>query len=193
MTNAFLSRDIWPHLAKAARGSHQRCAVAYRPPLIPGAKAGKRRQPMTSKLPALPRLILPQLYLENWSERDQALHDDAILVAKKRRKHPRSFELDSFRETGRSGYQRGDVLIQVADEGSSGVLVTRPGNILHVRTRRDRKGLVSFVYLERPARRRRHVKSLARALGCTQKRLRRNHLVRDPSFAQALLSTWAAA
>lgn len=169
----------------------KRLAKLYRPPHIPGGKLGKPRQTMTSEHPALPRLFLAQLHLEDWSERDQALHDAAMLVAKKRRKHPRSFELESFRQTGRCGYKRGDVVVQVTDEGNGDVLVTAPGNVLHVRTRRDEKRRVSFVYLERPARRRRQLKSLARTMGCTQKRLCKDGVIRDRSFAQALLNTWA--
>ncbi|MBZ0070859.1 MAG: phospholipase D family protein [Gammaproteobacteria bacterium] len=168
----------------------KRLAKLYRPPLIPGGKPGKRQQARTSKRPALPRLFLAQLHFEDWSERDQTLHDSALAVAEKRRKHPRSFELDSFRNTGKCIYQRGDVIIQVLDEGNGNILVAPPGNVLHVRTRRDGKKQVSFIYLERPARRRRPIKSLARTIGCTQKQLRRNGMVRDRSFAQALLSTW---
>lgn len=169
----------------------RRLAKLYHPPLVPGGKLGKPRQAMTFKRPSLPRLLLAQLHLEDWSERDQALHDAGMLVAKKRQEHPRSFELESFRQTGKCPYQRGDVVIQVTDEGSSGILVTPPGNVRYVRTRRGEKRLVSFVYLERPTRRRRPLNSLARALGCTQKRLRRAGLIRDSSFAQDLLNTWA--
>ena len=169
----------------------KRLAKLYRPPVVPGGKRGKPRQAMTSKRPSLPRLLLAQLHLEDWSERDQALHDAGMLVAKKRQEHPRSFELESFRYTGKCPYSRVDLVIQITDEGSAGVLVTPPGNVRFVRTRRDGNRLVSFVYLERPARRRRQVKSLARALGCTQKRLRRGGLIRDSSFAQSLLNTLA--
>lgn len=169
----------------------KRLGNLYRPPLIPGGKRAKRQRAMASKRPSLPRLFLAQLHREEWSERDQALHDTAMLVAKRRREHPRSFELDSFRLTGKCAYRRGDVVIQVTDEGSRSVLVTPPGNVLHVRTRRDGNRLVSFVYLERPSQRRRQVKSLARSLGCTQKRLCRDGLIRGSSFAQSLLNTWA--
>lgn len=171
----------------------KRLAKLYRPPLVPGGKRGKPRQAMTSKRPFLPRLLLVQLKLEDWSERDQALHDAGMLVAKKRREHPRSFEMDSFRLTGKCPYRGKDVVIQVTDEGSSGVFVTPPGNVRYVRTRKDGSRLVSFVYLERPARRRRQVKSLAHALGCTQKRLRRGGLIRDPLFKEALMNTLAVA
>src|SRR5207253_2765589 len=105
----------------------KRLAKLYRPPMIPGGKPGKRRQAMTSKRPSLPRLFLAQLHLEEWSEQDQALHDAAMLVAKRRREHPRSAELESFRYRGMCAYQRDDVVIQVTDEGSGGVLVTPPG------------------------------------------------------------------
>ena len=74
---------------------------------------------------------------------------------------------------------RGDVVIQVTDEGNSSILVTPPGNVLHVARGETETRQVSFVYLERPARRRRQVKSLARALGCAQKRLRRNGVIRE--------------
>jgi hypothetical protein len=84
------------------------------------------------------------------------------------------------------------VVIQITDERRKGVLVAPPGNVLHVRTRRDGNRLLSFVYVERPARRRRQLKSLARSLGCTQKRLHRAGLIRDSSFARQLLSALAA-
>jgi len=163
----------------------------YHPPLIPGGEQGKLHQAISSKRPSLPRLLLAQLHYEDWSKRDQSLHDVAMRVAKRCRAHPRSFELESFRQTGKCNYQCGDVVIQVMDEGGGSALVSPPGTVLHVRTRRDGSRQVSFVYLERPSRRRRQVKSLAHALGCTQKRLRRNGVIRDAAFAQALMKTWA--
>lgn len=170
----------------------RRLAKLYRPPRFPGGKRGKRKQTTTSKQPSLPRLFLAQLRLQDWPEKDQAMHDVEIVVAKKRQEHPRSFELESFRHTGKCGYRRGDVLIQVTDEGSGRVLVSPPGNVLHVRTRRDGSRRVSFVYLEHPARRRRPVNALARTLGQgASKRLRRNWAVRNPAFARALLNAWA--
>ncbi len=169
-----------------------RLSRLYRPPQVPGGKRGARTIKDTSRRPTLPRLLIAQLQLEDWSEKDWALHDTALTVAKKRREHPRSFELDSFRQTGRCAYQRGDVVIQVIDEGGGSVLVTPPGNVLHVRTRRDGKRQVSFVYLEHPARRRRQVKVMARALGRgALKRLRRDGVVRDTAFARALLNVWS--
>ena len=140
----------------------------------------------------LPRLLLAQLCREDWSERDQALHDTALVVAKKRRVHPRTFELDSFRHTGKCVYQCGDVVIQVTDEGGGSVLVTPPGNVRYVRTRKDANPQVSFVYLECPARRRRPVRALARALGRgALKSLQRDGVIRNAAFAQALLKMFA--
>lgn len=166
-------------------------AKLYRPPLLPGGKRRKKPVKESGGRPSLPRLLLAQLELEDWSEDDQALHDAAVTVAEERRKHPRSFELNSFRYTGVSPYRRGDVVVQVTDEGSGNVFVEAPGNVLHVRTRRNRRGQVTFVFLERPARRRRRVKDLASALGCTQKRLRRQGVVREQALARALLNAWA--
>jgi hypothetical protein len=165
-------------------------AKIYRPPRVPGGKRGKTRVKETVAGPTLPRLLLVQLALTTWSERDQNLHDRGMAVAKKRRQHPRSFELDSFGWSGHCSCQRGDVVVQITDEGNGRVLVAPPGNVLHVRTRRDGNRQLSFVYVELPIRRRRQVKSLARVLGCTQKRLRRDGVIRDASLAERLLNTW---
>jgi len=170
----------------------KRLLKIYRPPIVPGGKRGKKVAKETFRRPTLPRLLLAQLYLQVWTERDQAMHDAAWVVAKKRRVHPRSFELESFRHTGKCNYQRGDVVIQVTDEGGGRVLVTPPGNVLHVRARHDGKKQVSFIYLECSAQRRRPIKNFSRTLGRdTLKRLRRGGVVRDPAFAQALLRAWA--
>jgi hypothetical protein len=166
-------------------------ARLYRPPRVPGGKRGAKRQTMTSRRPSLPRLLLAQLDIVKLSERDQAMHDAGLAVARKRRKHPRSFELDDFRWTGKCAFQRGDVVIQVTDVGSNKVLVSPPGNVRYVRKWKDGNKRKSFVYLERPVQRRRQLKSLTRALGCTQKQMRRDGVVRDLSFAQTLLNTWA--
>ncbi len=167
-------------------------AKLYRPPLVPGGKRGKKTVVGTSRHPSLPRLLLAQLKLEEWTELDQDLHDTALAVAKKKRAHPRSFELESFRHRGQCSYQRGDVVIQVTDEGGGNVLVTPPGNVLHVRTRQDGTKKVSFIYLERPARRRRQIKIMARTLGRgALQQLRRGGVVRNATFAKALLNIWA--
>jgi len=170
----------------------KRLSKLYRPPSIPGGKRGKTRAVNTATRPTLPRLMLAQLQLEDWNERDQTLHDAGLAAARKRREHPRSFEFDSFRNLGKCRYQRGDVVIQVTDEGGGSVLVTPPANVLHVRSRRDGGRQVSFIYLEHPVRRRRPFKTLAKQLGHgSLKRLRRDGVVQDAAFAQALLNLWA--
>jgi hypothetical protein len=71
-------------------------AKLYRPPHVPGGQPRKLNNKEVSIRPALPRLLLGQLRLVDWSEREQAFHDTALAVAKRRREHPRNFELDSF-------------------------------------------------------------------------------------------------
>ena len=167
-------------------------AKLYRPPIVPGGKPGKKTIKATSSQPVLPKLLLAQLTLEDWSEHDQAHHDAELPVAKKRCQHPRSYKLDSFRHTGKCPYQNGDVVVQVTDEGGGRVLVAPPGTVLHVDTEPNGNRQVTFVYLERPAQRRRTVKKLAQALGRgTAKKLRRNGVIRDTAFKHALLNIWA--
>lgn len=169
----------------------KRLAKLYRRPQwiqgngINGHRSGRGPEPK------LPRLLLAQLKRESWSDRDQATHDAALKVAKRRQVHPRTFELDSFRHTGKCPYLRDDVLVQVTDEGGGRILVDPPGNVLHIESRQYGSRWVSFVYLEHPSRRRRYVKALARQLGYgTGKRLRKQGIVHDQQFAHALLNVW---
>ena len=167
-------------------------AKIYRPPLIPGGKRGNKAAKQISPRPTLPRLLVARLHLDDWSEPEQSLHDAGLPVARKRRQHPRTFELDSFIFTGKCAYKRGDVVIQITDEGGGKVLVAPPGNVLHTRKGRNGNANKTSIYVERPARRRRPIKRLARALGRgALKNLERNGVVRDTAFAQALLNTWA--
>lgn len=169
----------------------KRLVRIYRPPLVPGGKRGKKVVRPSFRRPALPRVLLAQLRLVDWSESDQAIHDDALVVAKKRRMHSRNFELESFRITGKCRHQKGDVVIQVTDEGGGSVLVSPPGNVLHVRTKHLGNRQISFVYLECPSRRRRPIEAVARSLGRgAMRRLRRDGVIHNPVFAQALLNTW---
>ncbi len=174
-------------------GVIKRLAKLYRPPVVPGGGRDQDAGKDTSHQPLLPKLLLAQLRLVDWSERDQALHDAALKTAMKRREHPRSFQLESFRHAGKCPYRRGDLVIQITDEGGGHVLVTPPGNVLHVRTHRGKYRPMSFVYLERPARRRRSLKALSGSLGRgAPKRLRQEGVIRDLKFAQALLQSFAS-
>jgi hypothetical protein len=169
----------------------KRLARLYRPPRIPGGKPKKRRN--EPPRPSLPRLLLAQLEPEAWSDSDWALHDSGLAVASRRRRHRRSFELDSFRMVGRCRYSQGDVVVQLLDEGGGTVLASPPANVLYVRHLRSKRGHVSFVYLERPVRRRRRLEVLAKQMGRgSRKLLQRDGVVRNAAFAQALLNAWTS-
>ena len=137
----------------------------YRLPKIPGSKSMQRSVPDSARRPTLPRLFLAQLRLIEWSDRDQALHDAGLVVARKRREHPRTFKPTSFRVAGQCRDKPGDVVIEVTDEGAGKVLVSPLANVLHIRRRQDAKGRVAFVYLEHASRPRRDVRKLASQLG----------------------------
>ncbi len=153
----------------------ERLAKLYRPPSFPKDEKAKNAKPKAPVEPSMERVFLAQLELEEWSERDEATHKSGLVLAKKRRMHTRDFQLDSFRVSGKCVYQRRDVVVQVTEEGAKGAFVSPPGNVVHVLTRRDRDTSTSFVYLERPIRRRREVRAIGRELGYD----RLNHFFRD--------------
>jgi len=165
----------------------------YQKPKFLGNRKAKGKMEGTSSRPALPRLLLAQLKPTNWSEREQGLHETGLSEAKKHRRHSRSWIIDDFSWDGKCPFQKDDKVLQATDEGGGNVFITAPGRVIHV-TPKERVGnrLVSFVFLERPDLRRRRIQNLARVIGCEVRKLKRGGLVRDRSFAQALLGTWAA-
>jgi hypothetical protein len=165
----------------------------YQPPKIPGGNNTKGEMKGTSRRPELTRYLLAQLVLGDWSPREQELHDAGLPQAKKHRKHPRSWIMDDFPWYGKCPYVKGDSVFQVIDEGDGNVFVTNPGKVIHVMPKEQiGNKVVSFVYIERPERRRRRINTLAKAIGCKEKKLRRKGLIRDRSIVQKLLNTWAA-
>jgi hypothetical protein len=169
----------------------KRLQSMYRPPRIPGGKSARKKTATQSEEATLPRLLLAQNRYVDWSDQDDARHHIALAVAEKRREHPRSFELTSFQFKGKCPYRRDDVVVETLIEPNGITMVSAPANVLHVRTWHDGTRSSSFIYLERPVRRRRSMMSWAKQLGRgSLKRLSRNGLVRDKSFGKAILSSF---
>jgi hypothetical protein len=159
----------------------------YRPPIFPGG----RKMMGTSLRPALHRVLLAQFDVGDWSEREQRIHDEGLLEAKKHREHLGRWETCGLLHYGKCPFQPGDTVLQVTDEDRGRFMVAPPGKVIHVNEpRREAHKLVTFYYIERPNRRQRSVKSLAKALGCKQKLLRRKGVVRGQVFVQSLLKVW---
>jgi hypothetical protein len=169
----------------------KRLSKIYKPPKILGGKSEKASQKHRASRPTLPTLKLAQLELEGWSDRECAIHDKGLVTAKKRREHPRTFELDTFCWVGQCQYQPKDVVIQITYEGKGQTFVSPPGNVLHVESEFDSGKQVSIVFVERPIHRRRRVQVVAKKLGKgSTTSLRKNGLVSNRAFAQALLGMW---
>jgi hypothetical protein len=167
----------------------RRLQVIYRPPLIPGEKSSNRKLRKESDEASVPRVLFAHNKYVEWSDQDDARHDAALNVAKRRREHPRSFELTSFNFKGKCPYRRGDVVVETLPE-RQGIMFSAPANVLHVRSWSDGSRVTSFIYMERPIRPRRSIRRLAKQLGRgAMKRLHRNGLVRDKSFGKAILNS----
>lgn len=160
----------------------RRLARLYRPPKIVGRRG---RRAATSKAPALPRVFLAQLRPVDYSEREEAVAVRERPVAERRRQHGRRYTLDEFIYYS-SPFEVGDLVVQVTNQGSGKFLVTAPGNVTHKKRMGPRQWMV---FLECPVARRRPVRSVARLIGQTQKRLRRGGRV-DPRLAERLLRVW---
>jgi hypothetical protein len=165
-------------------------AAIYQPPK--GGGRGPGPKDPSSVHPTLPRLLTASLTLVDMSEQDLKLEAKAKGVAKKRRKHPRSWQMDNFRYIGKCPFAEGDKVIQITDEGHDRIMVAPPADVIHVHPPEQQGNTtVTFVYLERPERKRRQLRAFARSVGCAQSKLRCNSVIRNPAFKQALLKAWS--
>jgi PLD-like domain len=166
-----------------------RLAKLYRPPRLPG---GNRQRPKTKRVNSndLPRVRLEQLHLEEAPIESKDAEAAGRKIAVKRMRMPRRHELENFWCAGMSPIARGDIVIQVTNEGGGKRMVSPPGTVVNVRKWRNAKRKLAFVYVEVPQRRRTSLAKLAKALGHGwKKRLHREGPMRR-DLAHHLLQTW---
>ena len=98
--------------------------------------------------------------------------------------------LEQFWYAGTSPIARGDIVIQVTNEGGGQWMVSPPGTVVNVRKWRKAKRKLTFIYVEVPQRRRTSLAKLAKTLGRGwKKRLHREGPMRR-DLAPHLLRTW---
>lgn len=194
-------RTTQPEVVKAARAfvedfrymelgpeALERLKEIYHPPTNFGVPRGNRQLSSRKAGATLPRLFLVQLKDVEYSEEEQERADQGRVKASRFRKHPRAWKQEEFRWFGQSRFRRLDKVIQVHTDGAGKVLIASPGTVYGVDPPKKMNGkLVSFVYLERPDRRRRSVQSVAKLIGCPVKRLQSNRIVRQRNFAERLM------
>jgi hypothetical protein len=165
----------------------------YRPPRRPFAGArrkGQRRKLAQQK--SLPNIRVVHLVTQKWSDQDWNEQEAGEAIAKRRREHRRSWKTDDFRWSGAHSFQRHDKVMMVTRESSGKRLVHPPGTVLYVRSYRTRNGRAAVVFLELPARRRRELRTLARAQGRgAMKRLSRGGTLRG-DLSESLYDLWSA-
>ena len=153
------------------------------------ARAPRRRKTRARISP----LRLTQLRLMDWPESETRLHADGLKRARARREHRDGWRIQDFRAAGQPRYRRGELVMQLIDEGRGRTFVEPPGKVLNIVRRRTRRGRVAYVFVEVPIiARRPHVLVLARKVGRgARKALMRDGLVRDQGFAQRVLQYWS--
>ena len=169
-----------------------RLAKLYRPPRLPGAGGRRGRRVKQGNLHDLPRDRLAQLSLEDPPAVSKDAQEAGRRIAFKRVRMPRRHELEYFWCSGTYPTVRGDIVVQVIDEGGTRRMVSPPGTIINARKWRRGKRKLTFVYLEIPERRRISLPRLAGKLGYGwKKRLHRDGPVRR-DLAQQLLQALEA-
>lgn len=166
----------------------RRLGRLYHPPRFPGA-TGRRRGLADGPRPELPRLLLTQLNIGELPQGSEDTLDKGRKAAKARRKHGRGHVLEEFFDPGTLTYQERDTIVQVLDEGDGSTFVYPAGNVVHTQKWSRGGKRCTFVYLERPKRKRIRVSRLAKRLGRgARKKLQRDGVVRNRAFAEQLLA-----
>jgi len=133
---------------------------------------------------------LAQLHLEEPPIESDDAEEAGRKIAVRRMQMPRRHELDQFWYAGTSPIARGDIVVQVMDEGGGQRMVSPPGTVVNVRKWRKAKRKLTFIYVEVPPRRRTSLAKLAKTLGHGwKKRLHREGPMRR-ELAQHLLQAW---
>lgn len=160
----------------------------YRPPRIPGLST-KRSAKDSARVPALGRTIVAQIDNSGYTPDEKKLLKSAIPAARKRRRHGAGYQLDDFIDYGHRVWRSDDVVIQMNDFGGGDVLVAPPGNIVDQRSRKIGHKVARAIFVERPDRRRRSLRSLASILGRgSMRKLKRDGVVKNQDFLRSLLA-----
>jgi len=181
-------RSLW--LNELSPGAIDRLVRIYRPPRMQG-NMPQGRSNGRQVGDRLPRLFVTQLILDDPPVGSEETEATGFRIARKRRKHGRTYVLQDFNWTGDSPFREGDKVIQVIDDGSGYRLIDAPGDVLYTRAWRKKARRLTFIYLELPRVRRIRLERLARRIGYgAKKKLLRNGLVRDRDFKDTLLGGW---
>jgi phosphatidylserine/phosphatidylglycerophosphate/cardiolipin synthase-like enzyme len=162
----------------------------YNPPKLPPGKhtESAKGQP----LPVVPKVKVAQLVEEEWTEAEQKLHDNGLPTAKKRRKHPKLYEMDEFIWNGQCTLHEEDKVVQVTKTSKGVTMVSPPGDIIYIRSQIKGNKNTSCVYLERPAYKRRQLAKVVARLGHgAKKKLENTATIRHTIFAHKLLTLWS--
>lgn len=167
----------------------KRLGQIYIPPRITGGKAGARpkKGPRLQVRPMRVALLQPADPPEGSDDASERGH----ATARKRMERPRSHELDEFFWRRECPFRERDLVIQILREPNGKRMVSAPATVTHIE--RWSRGLrrCTFVYVERPKRRRVELDRFARRVGRGAKqRLLRGGAVAS-AFAQRLLAAWA--
>ena len=134
---------------------------SYRPPRFGGGHPRRKRGPAGRVATQMPRVLLTQLCHGRPPEESEGAQESGRGAAKRRMASPRRHVVDDFWWRGNCPHRPGDVVLQVVDEGDGRVMVSPPGNVLHLQTWRRGSRRVTFVYLEVPKARRKELGRLA--------------------------------
>lgn len=159
----------------------------YRPPQVNGTAKRTSRQASAA---SGPRVFVVQLVRGPRDEEEQALYEIGAPVARKTRKHPRTWISDEFPLRGACRLQVGDKIVQVVKEDDGRRMVEEAATVLHVEPGRFGRELKTMVFVERPASNRRALAAAAKFFGCTQKQLLVDGRITKKASARMLLKSW---
>jgi hypothetical protein len=180
---------IESHTGTLEMGEEQlmRLQKLYRPPKFAGLKAQvkKRKSAKTNH----PSFLVYKLEKNIFTEKEREEAVEGRKEAKNHRINKSRHVLDEFIWGDNLVAKKGDVIMQIIDEGDK-VYVAPPGTLIHVRKWNNGKKITNFCYVEIPDKNRKNISYLKKHFNRKTFKLINRNGRKSKAVAEELISLW---
>jgi hypothetical protein len=180
---------IESHTSTLEMGEEQlmRLQQLYRPPKFTGLKSQvKKRKSAKTNHPAF---LVYKLETGAWTNEEFIQINEGRKEAKNYRINKSRHILDEFKIEGNFIAKKGDIVMQIIDEGDE-VYVAPPGTLIHVRKWNNGKKITNFCYVEIPEKRRKNINQLKKYFNRKSFKLINRNGRKSKAVAEELISLW---
>lgn len=159
----------------------------YRPLKFTGLRAQIKKRKSANK--NLPSFLVYNLYTRIWTKEECEQSEVGLKEGINYRINKSRHLIDEFKWEGDIVAKKGDIVMQIIDEGSK-VYVAPPGTLIHVRKWNNGKKTTNFCYVEIPNKRRKNINILKKQFDTKTFKLINRNGRKNKAVAEELISIW---